>query len=188
MYIKLLKTAVLISAFVPSIAVPNSNVSKDVSKAEISKADKKQIDCLAANVFYEARSESKSGQELVALVTLNRVKDKSHPNDVCSVVTEKRKKKGRSICQFSWYCERGKDKKLHNNFLNKEKPENYEQIYYLSRKIYLNYEYNPRYRSKKSILMYHADYVKPSWDYSKLKKFVTEGKHIFYEMKRKATK
>lgn len=52
------------------------------------------IKCLAANIHYEARGESKKGQIAVAHVTLNRTKDKRFPKTVCGVV----KQPG----QFSW--------------------------------------------------------------------------------------
>ena len=59
------------------------------------------IDCLAMNVYHEARSESIAGQYAVAYVTLNRVKDNRFPNSVCDVVQQKKK----NVCQFSWYCD-----------------------------------------------------------------------------------
>jgi len=53
-----------------------------------------QIDCLATNMFYEARGEPDRGKLAVGLVTLNRVK-KGYANTVCDVVRQPR--------QFSWY-------------------------------------------------------------------------------------
>lgn len=48
--------------------------------------------CLAANIFFEARGETRKGQMAVAHVTLNRAKQ--NPDKVCQVVLKKR--------QFSW--------------------------------------------------------------------------------------
>ena len=45
----------------------------DVAYSELTKDTKKQIDCLADNIYYEARSEPEKGKVAVALVTLNRV-------------------------------------------------------------------------------------------------------------------
>jgi len=56
--------------------------------------DKKEIRCLAKNIYFEARSESKRGQFAVAAVTMNRVKSKKYPNNICKVVWQRR--------QFSW--------------------------------------------------------------------------------------
>lgn len=53
----------------------------------------KQITCLARNVYYEARGESKEGQEAVAVVTINRVKSKFAAT-ICDVVYQRG--------QFEW--------------------------------------------------------------------------------------
>lgn len=184
--IKLLKTAALVLSAVPAVAVPNSTINR-LGDVALSDYDREQIRCLAANIYYEARSETPSGKELVALVTLNRSKATDYPNSICEVVTEKRKARGRYVCQFSWYCEKGKDKKFHSRYLSKERPQNYDRVYSIARSVYLTYSFNPSYSKKRNILFYHADYVSPKWDFSKLRKVVSEGKHIFYELKRKQT-
>ena len=48
----------------------------------------KQLECLAKNIYFEARNEPFVGQFAVALVTLNRVHDTDFPNTVCEVVYE----------------------------------------------------------------------------------------------------
>lgn len=53
------------------------------------------IDCLASNIYYEARGEPEKGQIAVGIVTINRVKDQRWPDDLCEVVREP--------WQFSWY-------------------------------------------------------------------------------------
>ena len=77
---------------------------------ELSNEDnKKQILCMAKNIFFEAATESTAGQLAVTQVVLNRVKSKSYPNTVCGVIEEaKRHANGlpkRDQCQFSWYCD-----------------------------------------------------------------------------------
>lgn len=188
MFVRLLKVAVVLGSMVPTVAVTNAKVDR-VGEVALSDYDREQIRCLAANVYYEARSETPSGKELVALVTLNRAKSEGYPDSICSVVTEKRKRKNRWICQFSWYCEKGKDVKFHSRYLSKKKPQNYEKVYSIAKSVYLTYSFNPKYKGKRSILYYHADYVSPNWDFSKLRRMVVEGKHIFYEpkFKRKPT-
>lgn len=57
-------------------------------------AGEKQIQCLAKNIYYEARGEPESGQYAVAHVTLNRVADTRFPNTICKVVYQKD--------QFTW--------------------------------------------------------------------------------------
>jgi len=58
------------------------------------KKDKRELRCLAQNVYFEARGERTAGQLAVAMVTMNRVKSRRFPNSVCKVVWQKR--------QFSW--------------------------------------------------------------------------------------
>lgn len=56
----------------------------------------KDVQCLAANIHFEAQGESKKGKIAVGHVTLNRVNDPNFPKTICSVV----KQPG----QFSWYA------------------------------------------------------------------------------------
>lgn len=53
-----------------------------------------QADCLALNIFHEARGEGLEGMRKVGFVTMNRVAAKSWPNTICSVVYQPK--------QFSW--------------------------------------------------------------------------------------
>ena len=59
--------------------------------------------CLAEAVYYEARSETRSGQLAVADVVKNRVKSKHYPNSICSVVYEGAERP--FACQFSFACD-----------------------------------------------------------------------------------
>ena len=59
--------------------------------------------CLAEAVYYEARSETKSGQKAVAEVVQNRVKSKHYPNTICGVVYQGAERT--TGCQFSFACD-----------------------------------------------------------------------------------
>ena len=59
--------------------------------------------CLAEAVYYEARSESRSGQLAVADVVKNRVKSKHYPDTICGVVYEGAERS--FACQFSFACD-----------------------------------------------------------------------------------
>ena len=61
------------------------------------------LGCLSLAIYYEARSESDVGQQAVAQVVLNRVRDRFYPNDVCSVVFQGSER--RTGCQFSFTCD-----------------------------------------------------------------------------------
>lgn len=64
--------------------------------------------CLSEAVYYEARSESRSGQLAVADVVKNRVKSKHYPNTICSVVYEGAERP--FACQFSFACDGSMDR------------------------------------------------------------------------------
>ena len=49
-------------------------------------ARKKSIECMALNIYHEARSLSTAGRLAVAQVTLNRVNSTKYPNTICEVV------------------------------------------------------------------------------------------------------
>jgi spore germination cell wall hydrolase CwlJ-like protein len=68
----------------------------------------KQIQCLAENIYHEARGEGQKGMIAVGYVTLNRVKRSEFPNTICDVVKEGRYRNGipkRYQCQFTWWCD-----------------------------------------------------------------------------------
>ncbi len=64
--------------------------------------------CLSEAVYYEARSESRSGQLAVADVVKNRVKSKHYPNTICGVVYEGAHRP--FACQFSFACDGSMDR------------------------------------------------------------------------------
>lgn len=65
-------------------------------------ATRRDLECLTAAVYYEARGESSAGQAAVAQVILNRVRDPRFPKSVCSVVYQGAGGRG---CQFSFACD-----------------------------------------------------------------------------------
>lgn len=62
--------------------------------------DPVQIECLALNDYWEARSENYTGRLAVMQVVQNRAVSKYYPDNICDVVQEKRS----GVCQFSWFC------------------------------------------------------------------------------------
>lgn len=70
----------------------------------IAYANQTQIECLAKNIYHEARGQSKDGQIAVANVVINRVNSSKFPNSVCAVINQRY----RSTCQFSWVCSSNK--------------------------------------------------------------------------------
>jgi len=80
---------------------------------EIPDIDNQELECLALNIYHEARGESQAGKIAVAHVTLNRMKHHKYPESICGVVRQGRHYvnwKGNTMpvkykCQFSWYCD-----------------------------------------------------------------------------------
>ena len=137
----------------------------------------KQVECLATNIYHEARNEPFAGQLAVALVTLNRVYDKNFPNTVCDVVyqgihTSDRFPK-RDRCQFSWYCDGASDEVRNQTAYNTtQKIANLAMISYGSMKSQgLDYT--------EGAIYYHTYEINPRWStaYPKVGRI---GDHIFY--------
>ena len=64
---------------------------------------RRAIRCLTQAIYYEAALEPTEGQEAVAQVILNRVRDPNYPNSVCGVVYEGAERV--TGCQFSFTCD-----------------------------------------------------------------------------------
>jgi spore germination cell wall hydrolase CwlJ-like protein len=136
----------------------------NTSYAELSKEAQREIDCLALNMYREARGEEAQGKVAVALVTMNRLKTPGFPDTVCKVVKQKTQK----VCQFSWVCMNGLpriDEKIYN----------YSKA--LATRVFLNHDLIEDFTG--GALFYHADYVNPKW--KRLEVTTTIGRHIFYK-------
>ncbi|NJC41426.1 hypothetical protein GGQ87_001684 [Brevundimonas alba] len=64
---------------------------------------RRAIRCLTQAIYYEAALEPTEGQEAVAQVVLNRVRDPNYANSVCGVVFEGAERV--TGCQFSFTCD-----------------------------------------------------------------------------------
>lgn len=140
----------------------NSGVTADVRM--------KQLDCLATNIYYEARSESFEGKAAVAQVTLNRAESNKFPNDICKVVYQKNVVYDKILCQFSWYCEGKPSIQIKNN-------EAYAQSMDAAKRVLLE---GFRLPSLSTAIYYHAEYVNPKWNKQEVARI---GSHIFYSDK-----
>ena len=175
------------AAYPKNISSPQIEV-KEFQSSLILPRVKKEIQCLADNMYFEAVGEPYIGQKAVALVTLNRVKSPRFPDSICGVVKQGIVSKwhtentGKIVpikhkCQFSWWCD-GKPDVVYDR-------KAYESIYKMAKQIALNSELN--YDITGGALWYHADYVAPSWRKMKVKT-VKIGQHIFYKDKNNGTK
>ena len=144
------------------------------------------VDCLALNMYHEARGQGSAGLLAVSSVVMNRVKDKRFPNTICEVVHQGPTRESwktrqtsdpndakfypiKNRCQFSWYCDgksdEPRDKKTYKRILTIAKSIVYNDINFID--------------ITDGATFYHADYVKPAW--AKVKTRTTRiGNHIFY--------
>ncbi len=145
-----------------------------VSADNLTPYAKKQVECLADNIFFEAAYEPDEGKKAVAVVTLNRVKSGDFADDICGVVKERNHR----VCQFSWYCQdRERNLAYNKHSLSKTQREIYTDIFSMALDIYVNSD--SLRDNTGGALYYHADYVKPNWRH--LNKTVKIGRHIFYK-------
>lgn len=135
-------------------------------------ADKSEIECLAQNIYHEARSESTAGRMAVALVTLNRVNDKRFPDSICGVVKQTKYYPSGNIdlhsCQFSWYCD-GKPDTIRDEKC-------YKDILLIAEVMY-TYETED---FTEGSLWYHSPKVKPKWSMVYTETIKIDN-HIFYK-------
>ena len=118
----------------------------------------RSLDCLARNVYYEARGESLLGQYAVAEVTMNRRASRFYPKTVCEVVFQRE--------AFSW-----------TSLRNLEEPDGpaWKRAVRVAEDVY----YQRRPATMHGVTHYHATYVQPDW--SKERQQVARiGKHVFY--------
>jgi spore germination cell wall hydrolase CwlJ-like protein len=150
----------------------------DPGKAEIFKrrtpaAPAGEIECLALNIYFEARGEPETGQIAVGHVVMNRVSSKRFPGTVCDVVQQGGELR-RYQCQFSWWCDGRSDT-----------PGN-KRLWEKSAELALNVYWGRSADPTEGALWYHADYVKPYWR-TKFERGPKIGRHIFYSQASRGT-
>lgn len=117
----------------------------------------REMHCLVKNIYYESRGESVLGQEAVAKVTLNRVKDSRFKNTICKVVYEPK--------QFSWTIKPPKGK------INLKAWKQAEDVAYrviTGQTSLVNFK----------ATHFHTKFVQPGW--RDVRKVAKIGNHIFY--------
>ena len=130
---------------------------------------KTSLDCLALNIYHEARGEPLLGKLAVGHVVMNRVAHPRFPGDVCTVITQGGEWP-RGHCQFSWWCD-GRSDRPGNVAAWRESRD-------LAREILIGSHQDPT----DGALWYHATSVSPAWrtDFSVGPKI---GNHVFYRPK-----
>lgn len=120
-------------------------------------AKQTDINCLAKNIYHEARGEPIEGQIAVAQVTLNRVASGEFQSSICRAVYADR--------QFSWTLKPAtvKDRKA------------WEASVIIATAVLTNSIHLPDFKA----LYFHTKQIRPKW--SRTKRVVAHiGNHIFY--------
>jgi spore germination cell wall hydrolase CwlJ-like protein len=141
---------------------------RDAERARAREFHARSLECLARNVYYEARGESTAGQYAVAEVTMNRKAAPAYPKTVCEVVYQQNWDaiRGRYVGAFSW---------TEFEALAPPAGEGWMRAQQIAHEVY----YGRRQPTLKGALHFHAAYIKPQW--SKERERVARiGRHVFY--------
>lgn len=154
-------------------AVVVGSFTVPVIASEVQKLyDEQQANCLALNIYYEARSSNLADKAGVADVVLNRTNDTRYPNTICEVVHQGKKNADgsmkRNACQFSWYCDGKSD--------NPQDQDRWQEAQMIA---YNMLEYRQFRGITEGATHYHATYVNPRWA-KDLQMIGRLGAHIFY--------
>jgi spore germination cell wall hydrolase CwlJ-like protein len=131
---------------------------RDAEAARLRDFHARSLDCLARNVYYEARGESLGGQYAVAEVTMNRRASPFYPKTVCEVVHQKD--------AFSWTGAQSLDEPSGPAWGRAVKVA--EDVYYQRRP-----------PAMQGVTHFHATYVRPDWSKDR-RRVARIGKHVFY--------
>jgi spore germination cell wall hydrolase CwlJ-like protein len=126
------------------------------------------LECLAENIYFEARGEPLDGQRAVAEVTLNRTRSPYFPHTICAVVHETQwdPLRRRLVAHFSW-TELGA--------LSEPTGPAWKQAMTVA-----SAAYDDTYMQVvPGALFYHAISIRPDWARTKTA-VATIGNHIFY--------
>lgn len=131
-----------------------------VDTDDIIRHNANDLNCMAKNIYYEARGQSELGKFAVAQVTINRTKDPKFAGSVCKVVY--------SPNQFSW----ANNHKLRAKSLSG--PE-WEQSKAIARECLAG----KRVSGMERALFFHASHTRPGW--KNMRKLARIGDHVFYK-------
>lgn len=151
---KTLKTGIVALALLTTITLGQASVNHPLK----SFAKTQDIECLAKNIYHEARGEGLRGQIAVAQVTLNRVASGKFQSSICKAVYANK--------QFSWTIsgtKRVKDAKA------------WQDAVAVARAVLTQSIHLPDFKA----LYFHTRQVRPAW--AKTKQVVAViNNHIFY--------
>jgi len=130
--------------------------------------ERRELACLARNVYFEARGEPMAGQYAVAEVTMNRAASGRFAGSVCGVVYEKRwgPIRRRYVGAFSW---------TELDAVPTPAGEEWQRAWKAAEAVY----YRRETPTLAGALFYHATYIEPDWAREK-RRVARIGNHVFY--------
>ena len=132
------------------------------------KYTKRDVECLARNIYYEAGTEPVTGMYAVANVTVNRVKSGYWGKSICNVVYAKDQFSWTRVKKRAWVGLKG-------------------QTWTTSQAVAeATLTQGIRVKRLNHALFYHADYVQPNWR-DRSKQVLKVGRHIFYTQAKGST-
>ena len=131
--------------------------------------DRRNLACLARNVYYEARGEPTAGQYAVAEVTMNRKAAGRYSDTVCGVVYQKNwdPLRKRYVGAFSW---------TEFDSLPIPAGEHWLRAWEVAEGVY----YGREAPVLEGAMFFHATYIKPDWARGK-QPLARIGGHVFYK-------
>ena len=151
---QILKTGIVALTFLMSATLGTATHGRLGNLA----ADSRDVDCLAKNIYHEARGESLEGQIAVAQVTVNRVHSNRFQNSVCAVVYARK--------QFSWTLDKTKRIRDQKAWLASVS---------IARAVLTQSVHLPNFKAH----FFHTKSVRPAWAKNK-RVLATIGSHVFY--------
>ena len=118
--------------------------------------------CLALNIYWEARGEAREGMIAVGWVVLNRVRSKQFPATPCAVVLQGGE---RPPCEFSWWCDGRSDRPREQR--------SWQRAQIVAADLLVNPPPDPT----RGALFYHNTTIRPPWNRVRT---VRIGNHVFY--------
>lgn len=152
------------------VGLPFEPKKPEIRKIQLTKKQENEFRCLSEAIYYEASNQSIRGKEAVAIVILNRKKDKNFPTNICKIVTQKIY----NVCQFSYHCS------FKRKIPNRDK--SWEESKLVAFKA-MNGDFNQNLKTKlDNALFFHEKKTRPLWK-NKMIQVAKIEDHIFYSLK-----
>ena len=138
---------------------------KELARAE----ERRDLTCLAWNVYFEARGEPLAGQRAVAEVTMNRRASGRYSDTVCGVVYQQAwdPLRKRYVGAFSW---------TERKVLPLPAGEEWERARRVAESVYFMQEPPTLH----GVMHFHSVHIKPEWAAGK-EPVARIGRHVFYK-------